>query len=195
MTRSCTRRPLSALLVGLVGIGVGACESAAPTVGSHTALRQRSTSVETAFAAAEQALRERFTLEVRDPKRGILRTAAVETRDRVKGGRVGDALGTRRHVRKVAEVRIEPEGGDVNIWCRVTVEQDDTDAHEMFVQDQGFSDNPSETPADREGGATARQRTVWRAKGRDRELEREIRLAIQELLGRPTATTASESDE
>lgn len=176
-----------ALLAGLFTAGVltlAACESPAPTGRSHTALRQQSTTAAAAFAAAEQALRERFRIEVRDPKRGILRTSALETRERVQSGRMGDALGAPRRVRKIAEVRIESLGDDVNIWCRVTVEQDDTGAHQLFVADQGLSDIPSDTPADREGGATARQNTVWRTTGRDRQLEREIRLAIQELLDR-----------
>ena len=177
-----------ALVGAIAAVAVAGCRTPAPTARSHTTLRQRSTTPEAAFAAAEQALRERFRIEVRDPKRGLLRTAAVETRDRVKGGRIGDTLGAPRRVRKVAEVRIEPDGRDVNIWCRVAVEQDETDAHQLFVQDQGLSDIPSDTPPDREGSATARQNTVWRPRGRDRQLEREIRLAIQELLDKSAST-------
>lgn len=193
MTRTCIGRRWMVLLAALTGAGIGACRTPAPTARSHTTLRQRSTRPEAAFAAAEQALRERFRIELRDPKRGLLRTAAVETRDRVQGGRVGDALGTPRRVRKIAEVRVEPDGPDVSIWCRVTVEQDDTNAHQLFVQDQGLSDIPSDTPPDREGATTARQHTVWRAKGRDRQLEREIRLAIQELLDETAGPTKSNS--
>lgn len=176
-------------LVGVIAaVGIAGCRTPAPTARSHTTLRQQSTTFEAAFIAAEQALQERFRIELRDPKQGLLRTAPVEARDRVKGGSVGDVLGAPRRVRKVAEVRVEPDGTDVNIWCRVTVEQDETDAHQLFVQDQGLSDIPSDTPSDREGSATAQQNTIWRLKGRDRQLERQIRLAIEELLDRPAST-------
>jgi hypothetical protein len=147
-------------------------------------LRQQSTTPQAAFAAAEQALRERFRIEVRDPQRGLLRSAPLEDRAPVKGGRLGDTLGTPRRVRRVAEVWIEPDGPDVSISCRVLIEQDETDSHQMFVQDHGLSDIPSETSPDREGAATAQQRTVWRPRGRDRQLERELWLAIEELLNR-----------
>ena len=109
MTRTCIGRQWIVLLAALTGAGIGACRTPAPTARTHTTLRHRSTRPEAAFAAAEQALRERFRIELRDPKRGLLRTAAIETRDRVRGGRVGDALGTPRRVRKTAEVRVEPD--------------------------------------------------------------------------------------
>ncbi len=161
------------------------CEGPSPTAQSHTPLRQRSVSPAAAFAAAEQVLGERFPIQVREPRNGLLRTAHIDTVSSGPSGRLTDGLSTPRRVRKSAEVRVEPADDGVKIWCQVVVEQNETSAHRMFAQEHSLSDLPSDTPADAEGATTAEQNTVWRYKGRDRQLEREIRRAIQELLAAP----------
>jgi len=169
-------------LMALATVITGACEEPRPTAGSYTPLRQRSVSPATAFAAAEQALGERFPIETRDPQSGLLTTAAVDSRAAQASRRFGDVLSTPRRVRKTARVRVEPAGDGVNIWCKVIVEENETGAHALFAQEHSLSDIPSDTPADRDGATTTEQNSVWRYKGRDRRLEREIRRAIQELL-------------
>ncbi|MHC4234327.1 MAG: hypothetical protein ACYSUQ_04345 [Planctomycetota bacterium] len=106
------------ILVALGLVAAGGCETPKPTAGGYTPLRQR-VSPATAFAAAEQVLGGRFTIVTRDRQSGLLRTAAVDTVAQQASGRVSDALGAPRRVRKVAEVRVEPVGDGVNIWCKL----------------------------------------------------------------------------
>lgn len=168
-------------LIASAAVVTGACEEPRPTAGGYTPLRQRSVSPAAAFAAAEQALGERFPIETRDPQSGLLTTAAVDSHA-TQASRFGGVLSTPRRVRKTARVRVEPAGDGVNIWCKVILEENETGAHALFAQEHSLSDVPSDTPADRDGATTTEQNTVWRYKGRDRRLEREIRRAIQELL-------------
>jgi len=165
-----------------VVIGLAGCESARPTRRAYSPDRQQAISPREAFDAAEAALSEHFEIVTRDREQGFLRTAAVETRERQPAGRLGDAIGTPRSVRKFAEVRVEPVPGGVNIWCSVFVEENETSAHRMFAQDRSLSDIPSDTPADREAATTEEQNTVWKQRGRDHAMERRIRARIRQFL-------------
>ena len=180
MTRKCML-----WLVAWVVLGCGACQSPAPTGRSHTLLRQRSVTPAVAFSAAEQALRERFRIQVRDPVAGLLRTEPVITEAPPEPARVVDTLRTRRRVRKVVEVRVEPEGDGVAIGCKAVIEENQAREHRLFAREHSLSDVPSDTPADREAAVTAEQDAVWRVIRRDKTLEGQICQAINELLSEP----------
>ena len=167
----------------VVAVAIAGCESPGPSRSTFTPLRVKSATMAEAFAAAEETLLEQFHIEVRDPARGLLRTAAIESRERQSGAGLGDALGATRTVRKYVEVRVQPADAGVNIWCKVPIERNETDSHRMFANRDALSDSPSDSPADWSGATTTEQNTVWRPTGRDRRLEREIRRAIREKLG------------
>ena len=174
------------VLVAGVGLLCGACKSPGPSGRSYSLTRHSSVAAGRAFAAAEQALGERFHIRVRDPGEGLLRTEPVmETAPR-EDGRLGDRLRTPRRVRKSVEVRIEPEGDGVAIGCKALVEENQAGAHRAFEREHALSDIPSDTPADWGAGATAEQEAVWQARGRDRDLERQICRAIDEILAQRT---------
>ena len=172
-----------ALLVLALG-----CQTPQPANrGISAPLRQRSVAPEAAFAAAEQVLAEHYVLRTRDLRAGYLETAPLETLGPRRSGRLGDALGMPRRLRQYAQVRIEPAGDGVNIWCSVYVQQYESDAHRLFIQEHGLSDLPSDMPADSAGPTTVQQNAVWRPAGRDAEMERRIRRQIQELLASATS--------
>jgi hypothetical protein len=169
-------------IVGLLVLGSG-CQSPALGVGAYTRMQRGALSQAEAFRAAEQALGERFQIETRDPDRGVLESAATVSRTQ-KVGRLGDAVGYDRPVRKIARVVVEPYDGGVSIWCRVVIEENEATGHRMYAQERGGSDLPSDAPADRDAAVTAQQDAVWRYAGRDQQMEREIRQAISEILSK-----------
>ncbi len=176
------KRVRLAVVAIVLAVGAVGCESPAPRSGSYTPQRLRAVTPAEAFAAAEQVLSEDFQIATRDPSLGLLRTAHVESRERSADQPIRGTLGSPKRVRKYSEVRIEPAGDGVNVWCKVVVEENQSDAYRMFHQEHALSDIPSDTPADREGGTTAAQNTVWKVKRRDRAMERQIRRSIRNLL-------------
>jgi len=149
-------------------------------------------SPDAAFEAAELVLLDHFSIRTRDPGSGYLRTDYTETQGPHRGRRLGDALGAPRRVRKHAEVRVEPAGNGVNVWCKVLVEQFETDSHDMFAHEHSLSDLPSDTRVEADGATTPAQNAVWRPAGRDTLLERQIRREIQaRLSGNGAATEPS----
>ena len=170
----------------MVALFLAGCETPQPAArGVAAPLRQQAVSPAAAFAAAERVLEEHFVIRTRDAPGGYLRTAPVESRAPQASGRMSDPLAAPRRIRKFAEVQIERSGDGVNIWCTVRVEQYETEAHGLFAQEHSLSDLPSDMPPDRDGATTAEQNAVWRSRGRDERLERQIRREIQELLAQP----------
>ncbi len=165
-------------------LACGGCASPAPTGRSHTLLREAAVTPAAAFAAARQAVGERFRIRLSDPAAGLVRSEPVMAEAPPAPGRIDTTLGKPRLVRKTVEVRIEPEGDAVTIGCKVIVEENQAGAHRVFAEEHAISDVPSETPADRGAASTPEQEAVWRVTGRDRELERQLCRAISELLAR-----------
>ncbi len=137
-----------------------------------------------AFDAAEQALQERFKIEVREPGRGYLKTAAVLTSAPRKATVLDSKLRSKRAVRKSVEIRIEPEGDGVVVGCRASIEENQSGAHRMYQRSHTISDIPSDTPAERGAASTPEQDAVWKTVGRDKALERQIYRAITEILAK-----------
>lgn len=148
----------------------------------YTMLREVGVSQSAAFAAAEQALAERFRIDVRRPKDGFLRTVPISTVEQNSTGPLSQVLGARRPVRRFVEVRVLVEGQAVSIGCMALVQENQAVAHRTFERERGLSDIPSDTPADREAGSTLEQQAVWKTTGRDQALERDIRRAIERIL-------------
>lgn len=137
------------------------------------------------FAAARTALTERFRIEKADPKQGLLVSQPLETLATEAAGRIGDVVGAKRRVRRVAEVQIKPQGNDIRVWCNVVIQHYDTEEVRSFSRDHGIADMPTETPIDTDAGTTTEQNVVWTDKGRDRHMEREILTALADVLSSP----------
>ncbi|MFQ5491708.1 MAG: hypothetical protein ACE5GE_13400 [Phycisphaerae bacterium] len=153
-----------------------------PSMRRYTMLREVGISQSSAFAAAEQALARRFRIELRQPKAGLLRTVPVSSVEQRSSATLSAALGVQSPVRRYVEVRVLAEGGDVTIGCKAIVQENQAVAHRTFERERGLTDIPSDTPADREAGATMEQRAVWKTTGRDQTLERDICRSIEQIL-------------
>lgn len=139
-------------------------------------------SYRSAFDAAERALGERFAIEARDPAAGILRARPVpETLD-PSGRRISDRVGHPGAGRRLAELRVQQEGSYVDVYCRVLIQELETERFRMAERQRGVYDQPTDTPADTEAGTTPEQNAVWVNRSRDRDMERQILRSVEEFV-------------
>ncbi|MCK4658199.1 MAG: hypothetical protein KAV82_01640 [Phycisphaerae bacterium] len=170
------------LMAGLLAMGAAGCSGSRPTALNYNVLRLSGASDAAVFDAAAQALREHFTIRHADRRTGVLEAVPVEMATTGGDGRLGDVVAAPRRERRTAEVRVESAGKLVKVFCKVLVQECDTQAHQMFNREHAISDLPTDTPADRDAATTTEQNTVWRTKRRDRELENQILRAVREQL-------------
>lgn len=87
----------------------------------------------------------------------------------------------RNRIRHVVQVRFAESAEAVNVYCKVVVQEQTTEAHRMFARDLMSSDTPGRTPIDREAATTTEQNTAWQTIRRDKAAERRILEAILRL--------------
>jgi hypothetical protein len=133
--------------------------------------------------AAEGALAEHFPLARRDLGARRITTLATESAAPGGGERIGDVVGATRRERRRAEVVVEPASEGVKVFCKVLVQEYDTEAHQVFSRDHALDDRSRDTPAQRDAASTSEQNAVWRTKRRDKDLERRILRDVQSRLG------------
>ena len=172
----------TAWLAGCLLVGAVGCAGPKPTALNYNVLRLSGASEAAVFDAASRALGERFNLNRSDRTAGILEAAPKEGVGPGQSGRLGDVVAVPRRERRVAEMRVENEGGIVKVYCKVLVQEYDTQAHQMFTREHAIDDLPTDTPADRDAATTTDQNSVWRGKRRDGVMEREILQAVREQL-------------
>jgi hypothetical protein len=160
------------------------CASPAPNRTNYSYLRIQAHSRDAVFNAARRAMQERFRLDKVDEHRGIIRSVPVETTGQTDTHRVGDVVGVKRRLRRIATTRVEGTDNAAEVWCRVIVEEYETDNRRLFDQDRSINDVPTETAAERGGATTPEQNAVWRTSSRDKVLERSILRSISELVSR-----------
>jgi hypothetical protein len=91
----------------------------------------------------------------------------------------------------VAEVRVADAGDAVKVFCKVLVQQYESDERRLFVREHALSDLPTETPAAADAATSPEQNATWRTRGRDKVLERRILRAIQERVSARTGSSPS----
>jgi hypothetical protein len=160
------------------------CETPTPTARSFNYMRLPTTSKSDAYTAAREVMRERFRIEHEDRGAGIIRAFPQESAEAVFQGRVGDIVGVPRRVRKVATVHVTGSEKASEVFCKVVVQQDETEDRRLFDREMSIDDTPISTPVDRGSATTTEQNTIWRTTGRDKAMERAIRLAIDEVINR-----------
>ncbi len=163
--------------------GIPGCN--APAVNARFGQRQRLTGVSyaVAFDAARRALAERFHITDSDPEGGTIRAEQQNIRvDADRTGLLGDALGTPRPARRVAQVFLRRTEDAVELHCRVIVQENQADAVRLLTREHRAYDRPYDTPADRDAGTTRQQNAVWRDLNRDRSMERQILASVRELI-------------
>lgn len=177
-SRAALRRTLG--VGSLLTVMAAGCAEMKPTGLNYHVLRLSGAPEAAVFDAAERALGEHFTIRRRDRAAGVLEGAPLEGVGAGGGGRLGDYVAMPRRERRIAEMRVEESGKVVKVFCKVLVQEYDTQAHEMFGKERSLHDLPTDTPAYREAATTTEQNAVWRTKHRDRGLETAILEALRE---------------
>jgi hypothetical protein len=132
--------------------------------------------------AATEAFRQYFRLDRDASTAHTLISVPMEVTDPETPPRVRDILGTPNRFRRVAELYLQQEGGDVLARCRIQIQRLDTAERAAFARQSRNDDRPTETPIDREGAASARRIDEWTDVGRDRQSEQELLTAIETRL-------------
>ncbi|MBI4719557.1 MAG: hypothetical protein HY763_17305 [Planctomycetes bacterium] len=177
------RRAAAGLLAGVAACGwLGACAAPGPAPTSFGVREVAGGNRAAAFDSAEAALIGLgYSIERRDPTSGVLVTEPLAVSSAEEPAvRSGGRLRAPRGLRRVAEVRVSGSGGAVQVYCKVAVQEQTTEAHRFFAQNSALSDNPGATAIDRDAGTTTRQNTVWQTLRRDRQAEQAILARITE---------------
>lgn len=163
-----------------LGVLATGCAAPAPTPRAFSHTRLAGVSREAAFDALHATMRERYRLATVDEGAGIIRSEPTESRESNNQGRVGDFVGVPRRVRKVVTGQVTSESGASDVWCKIVVQQLDTQAALLFENEMRLNDAPTTTAADRDAATTREQNEVWRTANRDRRGERELLRAVEE---------------
>jgi hypothetical protein len=174
----------------LIGLSMLGCNAAQPTTRTFGYLHLSSTPREKAFDAATQAMGERYRLESVDSRTGIITNVPEESNEIVSRGRVGDVVGVPRRVRRVATVWVTGSEESSEVWCKVLVEASESQELTLFARETSLDDAPTGTAVDRGSAATPEQNTYWRAIRREKQTERSILQAVEEIVARKSAGAA-----
>jgi hypothetical protein len=173
-------KAIALLSAGLVALLSAGCSSPSPSELNYSVRTIPSVSRQAALEAARQAVQEHFRVDVLDSTAGVVTSLPTESWEKGRSGRVGDVLGTPRRMRRIAEVRVREAGNGVRVWCKVRVQEYETDERRLFMREHDDDDYPTETPAQRDAATLAEQNATWRDRPRDKVLERQILQAIVE---------------
>lgn len=165
---------------GLVALLSAGCTSPPPSELNYSVRSIPSVSRQAGLDAARRAVQEHFRIDVVDTAAGVVKSLPSETSEPGRTGRVGDVLGAPRRMRRLAEVRVRETDTGVRVWCKVRVQEYESDERGLYVREHDDDDYPSETPAQRDAATLAEQNATWRDRPRDEVLERQILQAVVE---------------
>jgi hypothetical protein len=127
------------------------------------------------FGLAETTLIDQgYLIDQRDQTAGLLTALHLDATPADEPASRGRRLSSKRPVRRIAWLRIQPAGETVKIHCKVLVQEQEAETHRMFARERGGRDTPGETPIERDAATTTEQNTIWRTIRRDRATERNI---------------------
>ena len=138
--------------------------------------RVASGSSQSLLATSESELvRHGYRVERRDDRDGIIQGVS----DEFPASGIGIGIRSRSRVRRHAEVRIQETQGQIEVFCRVFIQEQATQAHRLAAPDSRSTDRPGDTTAiDRDAATTSQQNSVWRNVRRDKPAERELLAVI-----------------
>ncbi len=164
---------------------VGGCASPGLSPLNYTVRHVEGRKRAAVFAAAEAALNElSYGIYHADPAKGTINALPISAIPAEKETRAGSRPGSQTRLRRSAYLRLTQSAAVVNVYCKVVVQEQTTEAHRMFRHDHRVSDIPDDTPIDRDAATTTEQNTVWRTIRRDKATERRILEAILDQAGR-----------
>lgn len=161
-----------------------------PTEAGASMRRLPETSVDVAFDAAVEAIRQHFTQAFPSRDLGFVEGPMVEYDQRGGTGRIRDtAIGYRNRLRRKATIWVAPSEAGALVRCQVRVQRLDTSDQRTFQSQQEFNDVPNATPIEREAGVDPAQEQSWTDLPRDQAMERELlSIVINQIELRKQAT-------
>ncbi len=173
-SRAPSRRWLAVLLLPL-----GGCASSGLSPLSYGVRHVPNTDSASILDVATDALIELgYEIDRVDRTDGVVTTRPIATTSAYEGLPHATRLSSPSRLRRVAQVRVVPGPDVTNVYCRVAVQEQTTEAHRMFQTDHSISDAPGHTAIDRDAATTTEQNTVWETVRRDKATERLILEAI-----------------
>ncbi len=170
-------------LIGVIFAGLLAtgCETSGPTTKTFSYVRLPGVDRTSAFSAAVDAMRENHDIATIDRDQWVLHSVPQETEEEAATPRVGDLVGIPRTVRRVVTAYVTGDDQNAEAWCRVAIERNESNEHNLFIHDMQQDDTATATPADREAATTTEQNSVWRTLRRDKRAERELLDKVREM--------------
>ncbi len=132
------------------------------------------------YQAAHATMSEYFRIDEADYRSGVIRSIPIIVRAPVEDRLLGKPLSSPRQIRKIAEIRIEPQGSAVVVWCGVMVQRSETVSHLVYAAQRSIDDMPNKTPLQESEGRAEQGNLTWSTSGYDHKLERELLAAIAE---------------
>lgn len=181
-------RTQSCCWLAVVLMPLGGCASSGLSPLSYGVRQVPITDTAPVLGVATDALIELgYEIDRVDQTDGVVTTKPITTTGTYERLPHGARLSSPSRFRRVAQVRVVPGPDVTNVYCRVAVQEQTTEAHRMFQSDQSISDAPGHTAIDRDAATTTEQNTVWETVRRDKAAER---LILEEIVRR----TESSSD-
>lgn len=157
------------------------CETSGPTTKTFSYVRLPGIDRSSAFSAAADALRESHDIARVDRDQWMIHSVPEETEEEATTPRVGDLVGASRTVRRVVTAYVTGDDKNAEAWCRVAIERNESNEHNLFIHDMQRDDTATATPADREAATTTEQNSVWRVLRRDKRAERIMLDKVREM--------------
>ncbi|GMV98361.1 MAG: hypothetical protein AMXMBFR83_27110 [Phycisphaerae bacterium] len=168
-----------------IGGGAGPSGSGRWRIGDYASRRLPGVTLSAAQPVAEDVFSTRFRIDPDQSTGDVLVARPADAPDLEQSGQSGDLLNiTPRRKRRLAELRLVPEGGTVVVQVRVMAQRLSTAERAAFAGTHG-EDRPTDTAIDRRGATSTSAREEWVDWRRDRRLEEEI---LREIQGAFTAT-------
>ncbi len=165
--------------LGVIWLGVGGCASTGLSPLNFSVRHIQDGNRAAVFDAARSALADLgYGIDRADPAAGVIEAQPTRTTSATEPAPTGMRLSSRTRLRQVAYLHVTRGTEIVNVYCKVVVQEQTTEAHRMFRQDHRVSDTPGHTPIDREAATTTEQNTVWQTIRRDKAAERRILEAV-----------------
>jgi hypothetical protein len=169
---------MAAGIAVILGLGA-ACTSSRPRAVNSAVHRYEAVDQGVVFDASVTALSDLgYILDRQDRVTGLLTTRPILDLPEDRRARRRGQLSSTGRTRRIAKVRVEPTTETVNVYCRVLVQEQTTQAHRWLADDYSGSDTPTATPIERDAATTRQQNTVWQTIRRDKSAERRILAAI-----------------
>ena len=183
----------SPLLVTAMAIVLCGCISSGLSPMSFGVRYLRDCDAGTAFQCVRSVLIDAgYRIDRADPAAGVIVTKPIfgpdadSLRRAMSRERHPDAQRrTRGRFRAIVDIHIAKAPETVNVFCKVAIQRQSTEAYRMFSREHRPSDLPTDTAIERDAATTTKQNIIWQTIARDKPTERRLLQAVIKRLDRP----------